>query len=70
MNTTYWADDNGRITCVNHAGNYLSSAIQTKPKSRVHLTPMALYVRLTKTEVADFTAEFGYCCETCPRETK
>lgn len=53
----YWEDDNGGITCVAHAGNYLRSAIERDPLARTarsHRTPLGTYRRMTKTEVADF----------------
>jgi hypothetical protein len=69
-NTTHWSDDNGRITCSAHAGNYLTSAIQAKPKTKKHRTPIGTWEKLDSLEVAMFMAEFGYCCETCRYEAK
>jgi hypothetical protein len=69
-NTTHWSDDNGRITCSAHAGNYLTSAIQAKPNAKKHRTPMGTWEYMNIIEVAEFLAEFGVPCETCRYEAK
>jgi hypothetical protein len=69
-NTTHWSDDNGRITCSDHAGNYLQSAITAKPKAKKHRTPMGTWEYMNSLEVAVFTAECGIPCETCRSEAK
>jgi hypothetical protein len=56
-----WISDNGDVTCEAHAGVYLTSSIQAKPKAKQHKTPLdnwALY----------FTHLLGgenLVCETC-----
>jgi len=39
-NNKLWISDNGDVTCENHAGAYLKSAIETKPKAISHITPL------------------------------
>lgn len=56
-----WVSDNGDVVCEEHAGMYLRSAIQAKPKATKHDTPLnnwSLY----------FTNLLGgenLVCETC-----
>ena len=39
-NQKLWVSDNGNVTCLKHAGAYLKSAIQAKPKAITHRTPL------------------------------
>ena len=62
---TYWSDDNGATVCADHAGAYLTAAIQNRPKAATHNTPLGTWERLSQDDVNYFTSEYGYCCETC-----
>ena len=39
-NERLWVSEDGDVTCQNHAGAYLSSAIKAKPKAITHRTPL------------------------------
>jgi hypothetical protein len=68
---TYWQHENGRVSCQDHGGYYLSSWIEAKPYERSHMTPLGMFYKMTAAEVVDFEAfmvEMGKrpeCCETC-----
>jgi hypothetical protein len=40
MNQRLWVSDNGDVVCEEHAGMYLRSSIQRKPKAIKHRTPL------------------------------
>lgn len=68
----YWMDDNGQTVCDEHAGSYLRSAIEARPKARTHHTPLGMWEQMTDEDVSEFTAmlaEHGiartHVCETC-----
>lgn len=51
----YWSDEiQGTIYCVDHAGSYLTHAIQSNPTARRHITPLGDWSRMTDAEVAEF----------------
>jgi hypothetical protein len=66
-----WTDDNGRMTCVKHAGSYLSSAIAARPKARRHRTPLGTWERLSEADWFATVEEFRAAelpdpaCESC-----
>lgn len=68
---TYWIHENGRVSCQDHGGNYLSVWIAEKPTERSHMTPAGMYYRMTQAEVIDFqdflteTGRTPECCEKC-----
>jgi hypothetical protein len=64
----YFGDNGGQIVCADHAGAYLRSELERRPKARRISTPLGVWERLDSLEVAMFMAEFGYCCETCGRD--
>jgi hypothetical protein len=51
--------------CNEHAGDYLHSAIQSKPNAKTHRTPMGTWERLTDEDVTYFTGKGIPCCENC-----
>ena len=61
MSNRLWVNDDGTVTCDNHAGMYLRSAFQAKPKAIKHKTPLgtwcAYYTNLLGGE--------NLVCETC-----
>lgn len=42
-NARLWVSDNGDVTCDDHAGAYLRSAIKAKPKAINHDTPLGTW---------------------------
>lgn len=65
-NTPLWTDGGGTILCSPHAGNYLTSAIDARPRARTHRTPLGTWDLMTSEEVAVLRLEFGpLICETC-----
>jgi len=38
-----WVSDNGDVTCAEHAGMYLRSSIEAKPKAQSHRTPLGTW---------------------------
>lgn len=63
--TRYWANDNGAVCCEAHAGCYLQSEIEARPRAKSHRTPLGTYELLDSLDVAVLNAEFGEVCETC-----
>lgn len=63
--TNHYLNDNGQIVCESHAGHYLASAIQNKPKAKIHDTPLGIWRKLAPAEVMYFNARLTTCCETC-----
>lgn len=65
--TRLWANDNGAIVCEEHAGAYLRSAIEARPKARTHKTPLGTNYMMTDAEVAEFmeACEVTVVCESC-----
>ena len=57
--TQLWVSDNGDVTCANHAGVYLSAAIQAKPKAKSHLTPLGSWHSYASIDLG------GLPCSTC-----
>ena len=53
-----WVSDNGDVTCDNHAGVYLSSAIKNHSKARVHRTPLGTFASYTIEDI-------GLPCSSC-----
>ena len=56
MRTRLWIDQNGRVVCEKHAGNYLRSAIAAHPHAQHHRTPLGDWI-------SDHSGRFP--CETC-----
>lgn len=67
---TFWADTNGRIVCENHGGNYLQSAIASKPKAKKHSTPITIWEKLSEDEVQEVRSWNAEVCETCHCNSK
>lgn len=64
--TRYWANDNGSICCDDHAGAYLTAAMEARPRAKAHRTPLGTWEQLTTLEVTFMRADFGVeLCETC-----
>lgn len=69
MTTTLWSNDNGSLVCERHAGNYLTAAIEARPRAHTHRTPLGTW---DVVDMADLTAEFtahglpAPRCEQCP----
>lgn len=63
---TLWANEtNGTVSCHDHAGAYLESAITARPKAKTHSTPLGVWYVMPADEVANMTAEFGVLCDGC-----
>lgn len=43
MSNRLWVDDNGTVLCENHAGTYLTSAIQSNNQAIQHRTPLGTW---------------------------
>lgn len=54
-------DENGRTTCVRHAGTYLAAAVKAAPGRSNYDTPLANWELLTP----ETLQEFDIHCETC-----
>lgn len=71
MNTTtstrHWFNDNGSICCEEHAGSYLTAAIEARPRAKSHRTPLGTWELMPADEVAEFLqyTEGKPVCETC-----
>jgi hypothetical protein len=67
MNRTLWMDDNGRIICGRHAGSYLSSAIDARPRASSHRTPLGTWDRLDAMFREEWESIMGSApeCESC-----
>ncbi len=67
MSTTQslWLNDNGAISCEDHAGQYLRSAINQRPRAKTHRTPLGTWDKLTQGETQALTIECGVLCESC-----
>ena len=65
----YFANDNGQITCEEHAGRYLSQALEVDRTASQHWTPLGTWLRLTPADVAELgeALETTTICETCRR---
>ena len=50
-----WVSEEGEVICQNHAGNYLTVAINMHPNRQTHITPLTIW-QLMETE---------YACEEC-----
>jgi hypothetical protein len=62
----YWYNTtNGEQVCLAHAGQYLKSGIQAKPKNKSHKTPLGIWKATSAEDIEYFTAEFGSPCESC-----
>jgi len=62
----YWYNTtNGQQVCLAHAGNYLTSSIEAKPKAKSHKTPLGTWKATSAEDIESFTAEFGSPCESC-----
>lgn len=74
----YWCDDNGALTCEDHAGSYLRASISASPRKRTHRTPLGTWELLTADEVAEMQTlfdEWGITgrtevCEMCDHEVR
>ena len=53
-----WIGTAGEITCENHAGTYLKTAIANDPTARQHITPLDWYIIYTSG---------SYNCESCAK---
>lgn len=64
---TLWSNDNGEISCAEHGGSYLRSAISARPAARAHRTPLGTWERLTRADLAELERMMGrpVGCETC-----
>jgi len=58
--------DDGRIVCVQHAGSYVRSAVEAKPKQKSWNSPWGRYARTVQEDVDSFTLSgLTYGCEDC-----
>lgn len=46
-----WVSDNGDVTCDQHSGHYMTCAIEAKPKSKMHRTPIGTFIAYTIEEI-------------------
>lgn len=58
-NERLWVSDNGNVLCDNHAGTYLRTAIQAKPKAKTHRTPLDIWTSYSLNRIG------GLPCEVC-----
>lgn len=67
-----WSNDNGEISCAEHGGSYLRSAIAARPRSRAHRTPLGTWERLTREDLAELERMVGrpIGCETCAARSR
>jgi hypothetical protein len=68
--TTYWTNDNGRVVCHNHLGNYGTAELASNPKTRKLHTPMGTWEKMTGADLAywvEFITTLNYteACEDC-----
>lgn len=60
-----WVSNGGECVCDDHAGNYLTAGIKSKPKARTHNTPLgAWHAEVVRFDLMDELNEDLYC-ETC-----
>lgn len=62
-----WISTNGEITCITHAGTYLSTAAQADPNACTHSTPLSTWDRLGEPGAAFLRSALGRetLCEVC-----
>lgn len=71
MTTALWEDTNGRVACTAHLGCHATLLLDVAPRTRVIETDLTKWTRLSKAEVADWTAYITAntgqteACETC-----
>jgi hypothetical protein len=63
--SAYYEDTNGRICCVEHAGNYVHAALAAKPNLKRIETPMTMWIKLTDADIAEVATWNADICETC-----
>jgi len=64
--TRIYLDDNGRCTCEQHAGEYLTASITANPSAHIHTTPIGTWERLTTDDIR-LLEKYGAdtCCDRC-----
>lgn len=67
-----WSNDNGEISCAEHGGSYLRSAIAARPRAGAHRTPLGTWERLTAGDIAELERMIGrpVGCETCAARSR
>lgn len=65
-----WIDQQGgRATCTKHGGTYLAAAVADDPRASSHVTPLAVWVRVTPSDIHDhIEADLVLECETCANQ--
>lgn len=65
--TTLYINNNGRITCIDHGGSYLSSEYRHAPERRAYQTPLDTWERIDVLYAREWVALCGTPpkCETC-----
>jgi hypothetical protein len=61
-----YLDDNGRVTCADHAGAYLRASLKENPNADIHFTPLGSWEKFTEHDIRIFGEPID--CETCCRE--
>ena len=61
--TRIYLDDNGRCTCEQHAGEYLTASIIRNPSAHIHSTPIGIWERMTTDDIRLFGADIS--CDRC-----
>lgn len=61
----YWVANNGNISCEEHGGQYLKSAVYQSPKARRHTTPLAVWERMTAQDIEEVRSFRPHVCEGC-----
>lgn len=61
--TRIYLDDNGRCTCKQHAGEYLTASIAANPFAHIHSTPTGTWERMTTDDIRLFGADIS--CDRC-----
>ena len=65
--SSLYVNDNGEISCLDHAGSYLSSEYRHAPERRKYRTPLGTWEQIDAGYIAEWTDIMGSApvCETC-----
>ncbi|HEY7823674.1 MAG TPA: hypothetical protein VIG24_12610 [Acidimicrobiia bacterium] len=62
-----YINDNGMMSCIAHAGSYISSAYAAKPEAAKYRTPLDTWERIDTDFIVEWTDMMGSApkCESC-----
>ena len=65
--TSLYINDNGMVSCIDHAGSYLSSEYRHAPERDLYRTPLGSWERIDGAFIAEWTDIVGKApqCEMC-----